>query len=84
MSEKDGGPAFPVMTERTALSNNDNYVTVREPEGGMSLRDYFAGEALKGYLSSPGSVGIDARDNPDHAAEWSYDQADAMLKERAK
>lgn len=45
MNEKYGGYAFPVMTERLALSNNDNYVAVREPEGGMWLRDYFAAHA---------------------------------------
>jgi len=43
----------------------------------MSLRDYFAGQALVGFL-----LVSDCRDNPAKAAAWSYEQADAMLKAR--
>jgi hypothetical protein len=41
---------------------------------GMSLRDYFAGQALA--MSMP--------DSPQHLADWAYRVADAMVAERAK
>jgi hypothetical protein len=44
---------------------------------GMSLRDYFAAHALAGSLAQP-----EAFQNPSHAAEWAYQHADAMLRER--
>ena len=45
--------------------------------GGMTLRDYFAGEALKSYVSlEPTKHGLNAI--------MSYAQADAMLKARQK
>jgi hypothetical protein len=41
----DGGPAFP-----TDHSNTTEYTDIK---GGMSLRDYFAGQALVGLLGNP-------------------------------
>jgi hypothetical protein len=47
---------------------------------GMSLRDWFASQALMGMLSNPESIAA-----PDAAfAEWAYGHADAMLAERDK
>ncbi|MDX0180881.1 hypothetical protein GOC16_08455 [Sinorhizobium meliloti] len=64
MSKNNGGPAFPVMWE------------FAENETGMSLRDWFAGQALAGlYASHDGST----RENM--AAE-AYDIADAMIEAR--
>lgn len=49
MAKNDGGPAFPCKWE------NPNGVPFTE--FGMSLRDWFAGQALAGLLASPdGSV----------------------------
>ena len=45
---------------------------------GMSLRDYFAAKAMQGMIY--GSV--KAYENPSMCAEWAYQTADAMLKER--
>jgi hypothetical protein len=45
----------------------------------MSLMDYFAGLAMQGYNSGP-EQGL----NSDKKAAWSYDDAAAMLAERAK
>jgi hypothetical protein len=42
----------------------------------MSLRDYFAGQALAGMMATGREVG------PDLYAEVAYAMADAMLKER--
>jgi hypothetical protein len=47
-------------------------------KGGMTLRDYFAAQALAGIMGS-GDIFP-----PDSAASRSYCVADAMLKERAR
>ena len=64
MSMKDdGGPAFPQ--------------TIRVPDefhAGMSLRDWFAGQALQGMLAN-------GERRQSYAAE-AYSLADAMLAER--
>ena len=44
----------------------------------ITLRDYFASLAMQGYLSHLTDVQIDLV----HTAQWSYEQADAMLKAR--
>lgn len=68
----NGGPAFPV-------SKNVVYPQFN----GMSLRDYFAGQALMGMIAS--SPIID-RTKANHAgwAQNAYKFADAMLAERDK
>lgn len=54
-----------------------------EPQGGMSLRDWFAGMALQGYLAG-------RNNNPeretliDRAVKSCYQYADAMLAARTK
>lgn len=44
---------------------------------GMSLRDYFAGQALVGLLACGNTSGV-----PMSFATWAYEQADAMLVAR--
>lgn len=71
------------------LDRNYTYQTSGVTYPGMSLRDYFAGQALTGFLAAPAdkngmAVGQRAREFPEIAAEWAYSQADAMLAERAK
>jgi len=69
MNERDDGPnAFPVWTVESAMS------------GGMSLRDYFAGQALAGMSAHPNIGEVSS----EKLAHWAYDQADAMLAERRK
>lgn len=60
---KDGGPAFPVADQGV-------YGTY-----GMSLRDYFAGQALIGVLANPGTRGT----LPEDTFEMIYALADRML-----
>lgn len=67
----DGGPAFPHEVEQ------GNTFVFR---GGMSLRDWFAGNALSGICVSDRFV-RDADSNVAQA-KWAYDLADAMLKAR--
>ncbi len=63
MSDKDGGPAFP---------ETENY-----GRPGMTLRDWFAGQALA-------SVADNVEETVDDIADWAYRLADAMLKRREK
>lgn len=78
MSIKDGGPAFP-----QPLSDAFSY----EGQGGLTLRDYFAaqalGAAITAYIHGNGAcLGMDhiTRNVPVIA----YKFADAMLAEREK
>jgi hypothetical protein len=84
MSINDGGPAFPCK-EIDGVEYVDgvgNRHTFR-PVPGMSLRDYFAGEAMTAMLPLCNN---DARQEglgyPEHIAAVSYGMADAMLKAR--
>lgn len=78
MNIKDGGPAFPnkESTELAACS-------------GMTIRDYFAAEAIKPFMAamlvSP-QVGVNdsVHKASNRYAEFAYFIADAMLAERAK
>jgi hypothetical protein len=66
----DGGPAFPIP----------RFHTWQDKVPGMSLRDWFAGQALAGLCAN--------RDYVDESfpsiAEYAYHHADAMLKARNK
>lgn len=79
----DGGPAFPVPI---ASDQPGQLVSACElGGGGMSLRDWFAGQALAGWLAS---FATDA-EHPVHKrgsdlAIESYKTADAMLAARSK
>ena len=64
----DGGSAFPAMLP------GGNYCTT-----GMSLRDWFAGQALAGLLADSNILGTDK-----WFAEAVYRYADAMLNAREK
>lgn len=65
--QDDGGAAFP-------QSGFERWL----PEGGMSLRDYFAAKAL-----APAFPGMSTRD-VQYAAEAAYEIADAMLAARGE
>lgn len=74
MSKIENPPAFPTLLKSGELAVS---------EGGMSLRDYFAGQALAGILASPTLLGDDAR-HLRAVALAAYNYANAMLAERAK
>lgn len=59
-------PAFPNNSTRTNVINQE----------GMTLLDYFAGQALIGYATD--AIGLSS----ERMAELCYDMAEAMLKER--
>ena len=73
----DGGPAFP-WTEVDACKDCSALVS---PPRGMSMRDWFAGQAIAGMRLPP-----DYSKGPCNAAaaERAYAMADAMLAERER
>jgi hypothetical protein len=68
----DVTPAFPANS--IILPSGD----IHWGEAGMSLRDYFAGQALIGLLSNPTNDPL----NPDEYASDAYKIANAMMKMR--
>ena len=76
----DGGPAFPVSRE-TALSPITD-MGGNDVSSGMSLRDYYAGQALAGMCAYHGRYGY--TNGPGEIALRAYEIADAMLAERTK
>lgn len=70
---KDGGPAFPL------ISHTDCNGFRREAQDGMTLRDYFAGQALAGWLACPNTKPLDTTEK--YAVE-AYRLADAMIAAR--
>lgn len=80
----DGGAAFPqfdvVAGERDGHGDViDAYTTAT---GGMSLRDWFAGQIASGMAAYSGTSGVSY--GPGDIAGRSYEIADAMLKARAR
>jgi hypothetical protein len=71
-TERDGGPAFPVIFEHSEASSEQH---------GMTLRDYFAAKALGGMLAELPKTcyGLDWQDKVTRTA---YELADAMLRAR--
>jgi hypothetical protein len=70
---KDGGPAFP-------QHGFDPVAERFTSQGGMTLRDWFAGMAMQAYINRPEATQVQDR----MIAECAYDMADAMLAERSK
>ena len=66
-SKPDGGRAFP-RAAHPGVSEKD--------WGGMTLRDYFAGQALTGLLADPKWTDVP------HMSKLSYMFADAMIAAR--
>lgn len=80
----DGGPAFPrPASEDTSGGTLCDGNSIMDAQRGMSLRDYFAGQALVGIMSDPGMRPCNESEFG-HMAMRLYQVADAMLVERAK
>jgi hypothetical protein len=73
----DGGPAFPCEQTRDEMHGDWNQTFCP----GMSLRDWFAGQALAGLVANPTNH---LRFNSEDDAEYVYKIADAMLAEGEK
>ena len=76
-AHNDGGPAFPGIALDGPHPPNGWVRAAESP--GMSLRDWFAGQALSGLLADP-----EMNAPPEPVAKVAYSYADAMLAERAK
>lgn len=81
--KNNGGPAYPEH-----YTDGDGFLCAVR---GMSMRDWFAGQALVGLLSAPiGKVelrehaGTRTGRSAEYVAALAYGFADAMLKERDK
>jgi len=76
--QKDGGSVFPMIDSDMNTAGERYYF----PTGGISLRDWFAGQALAGmaYMFVINPVCVDC----ENAAKQAYKVADAMIKEREK
>jgi len=78
MSNETGGNAYP---QNTAYIAANGAVVQSGPQGGMTLRDYFAAKAMHGSLtmqSKEFGYWVDFN----KLAKQSYDLADAMLEAR--
>ena len=76
MSDPEGGgPAFPQVREFGSLKFT-----------GMTLRDWFAGQIVKGFCGNPALqvARKDGLSDEESLARSAYLLADVMLKERAK
>jgi hypothetical protein len=71
----DGGPAFP-------LQDWDECIQTHRIESGMTLRDWFAGQALAGFAANPRMIDSRSTATLEIVSEWSFEAADAMLKAR--
>ena len=67
-TKDDGGPAFPQLEPNSAYFNAT----------GMSLRDWFAGQALAGAIDR----WLEVRGSDKEISGWAYEIADAMLEAR--
>ncbi len=73
----DGGPAFP---HSIALSPSGDVYGSDYFAGGMSLRDFFAGQVAAGMAAFSGTAGVSY--GPHDIAGRAYEVADAMLTAR--
>lgn len=71
----DGGPAFPVQALAAPGS---------EVAWGMSLRDWFAGQALMGWAAGRNRLMEHEACEPAFVARSCYTYADAMLRARER
>ena len=74
----DGGPVHPVNFMDFQPTTGEQ--VVREQHNGISLRDWFAGQALAGFCANSDPQLSNATASA--IAKWAYEIADAMLAAR--
>ena len=74
LTQKNGGPAYPTYYHPTEGFDRE----------GMTLRDWFAGQAMAGILSGNPSTTINQDDLVKVLSVSAYGIADAMLAQREK
>lgn len=76
---EDGGRAFPIVVG-TKFDARTGVPIEQDVYQGMSLRDYFAGQALAGMVTAAGFQG----EPWDKLSADAYEAADSMLAARAR
>ena len=77
---ENGGFAFPVLTGmEEVICNGTKYQKAHFEQPGMTLRDYFAGQFLAGFLFNQ-----DRLPEINSIADFAYQSADAMLAARKR
>ncbi len=80
MSGHDGGPAFPIPDERDPVTGEG----IIQGSSGMSLRDWFAGQAVVACIQKCVPQECDTGENMEQMfARKAFLVADAMLAARA-
>ena len=74
-TDKTGGNAYP---QNTVYLAPNGQAMQQGPQGGMTLRDYFAAKAMAAILTDGSWLGHTCGT----AAETAYEMADAMLEAR--
>ncbi len=83
MKKKDGGPAFPVVVNHMPDSSGCHSEIELEHEG-MSLRDFYAGQAVVGMLSGNVAFNGHAITDTKTLVKAACELADAMIEARGK
>lgn len=81
-TKDDGGPAFPTQTYDHGAAVNGLAVTVNDAPG-MTLRDWFAGQALFSAIPAI-SAEMNGRFTERDIGRMAYAIADGLLAERSK
>lgn len=81
-------PAHPLEWSTFEYNRDSSKTRIYHRQHGMTLLDYFAGQALAGLLAAPSdatsqNIGPSARADHQLAASVAYLMARAMLRERA-
>lgn len=80
MNRKHNPPAFPRPQSKDF--DREKTYSISEQDG-MTLRDYFAGQALAGMLTTAADQCLNGLDGHEpHTATAAYQLADAMLEAR--
>lgn len=75
----DGGPAFPFSTTTKSMNGDD----VTSAYAGMTLRDWFAGQAMAAIMTRYYKLWDEGTEtSDDDMAKEAYSSADAMLAAR--
>lgn len=81
MATSDGGYVFPRPLPDVKVPPDEALDLIYQYSG-LTLRDYFAGQALIGILGSRHGFLVDV--GTENAPGWAYQVADAMLAARGK
>lgn len=78
----DGGPAFPATEFNVNQGHYEGRYEIHQQHGGMTLRDYFAGQIINGLLSDQREGSAWSTWDREQMGREAYLRADAMLAAR--